>query len=133
MLERCPPPPKPADIVFVLAAKPHPMFSREGDDLIMTYRVPLRCGPERSVPCVSDASLFFSVPVCAPVCVGWWRGGEGGLSFPPEPWVCLCVAAFLPVTGEADLSLWVSQYQHTVSSYADLSHAFPPCVFLFFP
>jgi hypothetical protein len=33
----------PADIVFVLAAKHHPVFTREGDDLIMTYRVPLRC------------------------------------------------------------------------------------------
>jgi DnaJ family protein B protein 4 len=32
----------PADIVFVLAEKPHAAFAREGNDLVYTHRLPLR-------------------------------------------------------------------------------------------
>ncbi len=32
---------EPADIIFVLEEKPHPLFKREGDDLIYTHNVTL--------------------------------------------------------------------------------------------
>ena len=31
----------PADIVFVIEEKPHPVFSREGNDLVYTAKLPL--------------------------------------------------------------------------------------------
>lgn len=36
-------PGRPAqDLVFVVKQKPHPVFTRDGDDLVATLRVPIR-------------------------------------------------------------------------------------------
>jgi DnaJ family protein B protein 4 len=42
----------PADITFVLSQKPHPLYTREGNDLVMTHTLPLKdalCGGEVTV------------------------------------------------------------------------------------
>lgn len=38
-------PGRPAqDLVFVVKQKPHPVFTRDGDDLVATLRIPIRFG-----------------------------------------------------------------------------------------
>jgi len=32
---------KPADLVFIIDEKPHPVFTRDGNDLIVTQKIPL--------------------------------------------------------------------------------------------
>merc|ERR1719273_1000742 len=43
----------PADIAFIIRDKPHPIFSRDGTNLLYTYKIPLRealCGSLIQVP-----------------------------------------------------------------------------------
>ena len=53
-----------ADVVFVIAEKPHPYFRREGNDLFYTHRLPLidaLCGTTINVTQLDDRPL--SVPL----------------------------------------------------------------------
>ena len=50
----------PADIAFIIRDKPHPMFTREGEDLHYTYKVALRealCGTLVEVPTLSGSKV----------------------------------------------------------------------------
>merc|ERR1711982_169718 len=43
----------PADIAFIIRDKPHPIFSRDGSNILYTYKIPLRdaiCGSVIQVP-----------------------------------------------------------------------------------
>lgn len=57
-----------ADIIFVLQEKPHPHFTREGNDLIYTHRLPLvdaLCGTVLQLQALDGRPL--SVPLTEPV------------------------------------------------------------------
>ncbi|KAI7838345.1 hypothetical protein COHA_007913 [Chlorella ohadii] len=57
-----------ADIIFVLQEKPHPVFRRDGNDLIYTHRVPLveaLCGTAVHLQTLDGRPL--AVPINAPI------------------------------------------------------------------
>lgn len=78
----------PADIVFVLKDKPHPVFKREGSDLQYTATVTLKqalCGCTLEVPTLAGPkrTLSFKDEVIKPTTVK--RIQNGGLPLPKEP------------------------------------------------
>lgn len=55
----------PADVQFVVAEKPHDRFVREGNDLVMSVRLPLAealCGVRMEVPALDGRTLSLAVP-----------------------------------------------------------------------
>lgn len=55
----------PSDIVLTLREKPHPLFKREGDDLIYTAKITLEdalCGKVVSVKTIDDRTVNVKVP-----------------------------------------------------------------------
>ena len=76
----------PADIVFVIEEKPHPVFTREGNDLVYTAKLPLvdaLCGATvrltsldgrqltvRGVSCVASMAACQQAPPRQPLSVG---------------------------------------------------------------
>lgn len=78
----------PADIVFVLKDKPHPVFKREGSDLKFVARVTLRqalCGCTVEIPSLvgPTRTLNFTNEVIKPSTIK--RISNGGLPLPKEP------------------------------------------------
>lgn len=78
----------PADIVFILKDKPHPVFKREGSDLKYTAKVTLKqalCGCTVQVPTLSGPArtLNFTNEVIKPNTIK--RIQNCGLPFPKEP------------------------------------------------
>nr|CAH7713744.1 unnamed protein product [Callosobruchus chinensis] len=78
----------PADVVFTIRDKPHPLFKREGSDLKYTARLTLRealCGCVVNVPLLGGGkmSLDFSEDVIGPDMTK--RIPRQGLPFPKEP------------------------------------------------
>lgn len=78
----------PADIVFILKDKPHPVFKREGSDLKYVAKVTLKqalCGCNVQVPTLFGPSkiLSFTSEIIKPNTVK--RIQNGGLPFPKEP------------------------------------------------
>jgi len=54
---------RPGDVIFLLREKPHPLFRREGCDLLFTARISLRqalSGVVLEVPTLQDGPLRFS-------------------------------------------------------------------------
>ncbi|XP_023223641.1 dnaJ homolog subfamily B member 4-like [Centruroides sculpturatus] len=59
----------PADIVFIVQDKPHPLFKREGSNLIYTANVTLRealCGASVDVSLLSGEKISFKLPNVQP-------------------------------------------------------------------
>ncbi|XP_073842206.1 dnaJ-like-1 [Musca autumnalis] len=78
----------PADIVFIIRDKPHPVFKREGSDLRYTAQVSLKqalCGTTVSVPTLQGDRITVSSQgeIIKPTTVK--RLGGRGLPFPKEP------------------------------------------------
>ncbi|XP_051241270.1 dnaJ homolog subfamily B member 1b [Dicentrarchus labrax] len=77
----------PADVVFVLKDKPHPVFKREGSDIIYTAKVSLRdalCGCTVSAPTLEGKTVTVSsTDIVQP---GMKRRVSGeGLPYPKRP------------------------------------------------
>jgi DnaJ family protein B protein 4 len=63
------------DIVFVIKEKPHEIFTREGDDLIWHYKIPLHralLGMQLSVPSFAGRGSI-TVPIIGPIEPGYTR------------------------------------------------------------
>ncbi|XP_050541901.1 dnaJ protein homolog 1-like [Daktulosphaira vitifoliae] len=78
----------PADIVFIIRDKPHPLFKREGNDVRYTASISLKqalCGTEIVVPTLSDKKIPLNLKseVIKPTTVKRLQGH--GLPFPKEP------------------------------------------------
>lgn len=78
----------PADIVFIIRDKPHPLFKREGSDIRYTAKISLKqalCGTLVEVPTLTGEKipLHFSNEVIKPTTVKRLQGH--GLPFPKEP------------------------------------------------
>ncbi|XP_061396206.1 dnaJ protein homolog 1-like, partial [Musca vetustissima] len=78
----------PADIVFIIRDKPHPVFKREGSDLCYTAQVSLKqalCGTTVSVPTLQGDRITVSSQgeIIKPTTVKRLSGR--GLPFPKEP------------------------------------------------
>lgn len=78
----------PADIVFIIRDKPHPVFKREGSDLRYTAQVSLKqalCGTTVSVPTLQGDRITVSSQgeIIKPTTVKRLSGR--GLPFPKEP------------------------------------------------
>lgn len=67
----------PADIVFIIQDKPHPLFKREGINLIYTANVSLRealCGAKVDVTLLSGEKITFQLPHIDPGTVRLIKG-----------------------------------------------------------
>jgi len=78
----------PADIAFIIRDKPHPIFSRDGTNLLYTYKIPLRealCGSLIQVPTLEGKKVAIncSGEVIKPSTTKRLQGY--GLPFPKEP------------------------------------------------
>lgn len=63
------------DIVFVVKEKPHEIFTRNGDDLIWYYKIPLHCallGMQLDIPSFAGRSSI-AVPIIGPIEPGYTR------------------------------------------------------------
>ncbi|XP_046388756.1 dnaJ protein homolog 1 [Ischnura elegans] len=77
----------PADIVFIIRDKPHPLFKREGSDVRYTAKISLKealCGTVIEVPTLTSEklSLNLSKEIIKPTTVKRFRGK--GLPFPKD-------------------------------------------------
>jgi len=57
----------PQDIVFVVEEKPHPVFTREGDNLVMAFHLPLvealtRAGSQQPVKLIDGRTISINLP-----------------------------------------------------------------------
>ncbi|CAG9828369.1 unnamed protein product [Diabrotica balteata] len=78
----------PADIVFIIRDKPHPLFKREGSDIKYTAKISLKqalCGCTIEVPTMSGKSipLVYTNEIIKPTTVKRLQGY--GLPVPKEP------------------------------------------------
>ncbi|XP_059220176.1 dnaJ protein homolog 1 [Stomoxys calcitrans] len=78
----------PADIIFIIRDKPHPLFKREGSDLRYTAKISLKqalCGTSISVPTLHGDRITVSSQgeILKPTTVKRLSGR--GLPFPKEP------------------------------------------------
>ncbi|VVC29925.1 DnaJ domain,DnaJ domain, conserved site,Chaperone DnaJ, C-terminal,HSP40/DnaJ peptide- [Cinara cedri] len=78
----------PADIVFIIRDKPHPVFKREGNDIRYTTSISLKqalCGTEIVVPTLTDKKIPLNLKseVIKPTTVKRLQGH--GLPYPKEP------------------------------------------------
>ncbi|XP_050441344.1 dnaJ protein homolog 1-like [Adelges cooleyi] len=78
----------PADIVFIIRDKPHPLYKREGNDVRYTASISLKqalCGTEIVVPTLTDKKIPLNLKseVIKPTTVKRLQGH--GLPFPKEP------------------------------------------------
>ncbi|CAG9855107.1 unnamed protein product [Phyllotreta striolata] len=78
----------PADIVFIIRDKPHPLFKREGSDIKYTAKISLKealCGCTIEVPTMTDKSIpiHYTNEVIKPNTVKRIQGY--GLPLPKEP------------------------------------------------
>lgn len=78
----------PADIAFVIRDKPHPLFKREGSNIVYTYKVPLRealCGTVAQIPTLDGKKVGLQMldEVIKPTTVKRLQGY--GLPFPKDP------------------------------------------------
>ena len=82
------------DIVFVVRQKPHPVFAREGDDLVTTQRIPLRWVPA-SAGCAH--SLRIRPQRSRRRRPGWGAAAACGAVGPLVGWACASRrCAFMP-------------------------------------
>ena len=54
----------PADVIFVISEKRHPLFRREGDDLEITVEIPLvnaLTGCDISIPLIGGESMILTI------------------------------------------------------------------------
>nr|XP_019940040.1 PREDICTED: dnaJ homolog subfamily B member 1-like [Paralichthys olivaceus] len=77
----------PADVVFVLKDKPHPLFKRDGSDIVYTAKISLRdalCGCTVNAPTLDNRTV--NVPTTDIVQPGMRRRVSGeGLPYPKRP------------------------------------------------
>jgi len=78
----------PADIAFIIKDKPHPVFSRDGEDIVYTTKISLRdalCGTKLQIPTLQGQkmSLDFSGKIIKPTTVRKFKGM--GLPFSKKP------------------------------------------------
>jgi DnaJ-class molecular chaperone len=78
----------PADIVFIIRDKPHPLFKREGSDIKYAAKISLKqalCGCSIEVPTMNGPSIpiHFTNEVVKPTTVRRLQGY--GLPLPKEP------------------------------------------------
>jgi len=78
----------PADIAFIIRDKPHPIFSRDGSNILYTYKIPLRdaiCGSVIQVPTLEGKKVGINCAgeVIKPTTTKRLQGY--GLPFPKEP------------------------------------------------
>ncbi|XP_018327059.1 dnaJ protein homolog 1 [Agrilus planipennis] len=78
----------PADIVFIIRDKPHPLFKREGSDIKYTAKISLKqalCGCSIEVPTMSGTTipLHFTNEIVKPTTIKRIQGY--GLPLPKEP------------------------------------------------
>ncbi|TNM85402.1 hypothetical protein fugu_007673 [Takifugu bimaculatus] len=76
----------PADIVFVVKDKPHPVFRRDGSDIVYPAKISLRdalCGCTVTVPTLEGKSVSVTTDIAQP---GMRRRVSGeGLPYPKRP------------------------------------------------
>merc|ERR1712048_1020358 len=78
----------PADIAFIIRDKPHPIFSRDGSNILYTYKIPLRdaiCGSTIQVPTLDGKKVGINCAgeVIKPTTTKRLQGY--GLPLPKEP------------------------------------------------
>jgi len=78
----------PADIAFIIKDKPHPVFSRDGENIVYTTKISLRdalCGTKLQIPTLQGQkmSLDFSGKIIKPTTVRKFKGM--GLPFSKNP------------------------------------------------
>ncbi|XP_054153824.1 dnaJ homolog subfamily B member 4-like [Oppia nitens] len=77
----------PADIIFIIKDKPHPMFKRDGHDIVYTAKITLKdalCGTQITVPTLTGEKMPVRIAeVIKPTTVKRLSGH--GLPYPKEP------------------------------------------------
>jgi DnaJ homolog subfamily B member 4 len=77
----------PADLVFIIDEKPHPVFTRDGNDLVVTQRIPLAealTGHTAHLTTLDGRSL--TVPVTSVIQPGYEEVVRGeGMPVPKDP------------------------------------------------
>jgi DnaJ homolog subfamily B member 4 len=77
----------PADLVFIIDEKPHPVFTRDGNDLVVTQRIPLAealTGHTAHLTTLDGRSL--TVPITSVIQPGYEEVVRGeGMPVPKDP------------------------------------------------
>merc|ERR1712018_483652 len=69
----------PADVAFIIRDKPHPVFTRDGENIVFTCKVPLKealCGTQVQIPTIEGRKidLDFSRKIIKPTTVRKLKG-----------------------------------------------------------